>query len=174
MISSTRGETQLGKWASETAMPPFAKTFQRSSNFFDDATCYDETWFCNVMSCSGELTSVTSASLYQLQGTIDIPLLFKALLHAIVARNRSRDWVSTGDLEEVTYKEDLEAYKVAWNLLNGVDGLLVLGGFVDRGVQGKILTPKYAREHTVPFLCLGMQIVVIKYARPVLGLHDVH
>ncbi|KAG2397261.1 uncharacterized protein HKW66_Vig0145030 [Vigna angularis] len=58
--------------------------------------------------------------------------------------------------------EDPEAYKVAWNILKGVDGVLVPRGFGDGGVQGKILATKYAGEHSVPFLgiCLGMQIVV--------------
>ncbi|BAT93095.1 hypothetical protein LR48_Vigan05g040000 [Vigna angularis] len=102
--------------------------------------------------------------------------VLKALLHASVARNRKLnvDWVPAGDLEEATYKEDPEAYKAAWNLLKGADGVLVPGGFGDRGVQGKILAAKYAREHNVPFLgiCLGMQIAVIEYARSVLGLHD--
>lgn len=58
--------------------------------------------------------------------------------------------------------------------MQGVDGVLVPGGFGDRGVQGKILAAKYAREKKVPFLgiCLGMQIAVIEFARSVLGLHD--
>lgn len=56
----------------------------------------------------------------------------------------------------------------------GADGVLVPGGFGDRGVQGKILAAKYARENKVPFLgiCLGMQIAVIEFARSVLNLHD--
>lgn len=58
--------------------------------------------------------------------------------------------------------------------MQGADGILVPGGFGDRGVQGKILAAKYARERKVPFLgiCLGMQIAVIEFARSVLGLHD--
>ena len=58
--------------------------------------------------------------------------------------------------------------------LQGADGVLVPGGFGDRGVQGKILAAKYARENNVPYLgiCLGMQIAVIEFARSVLGLHD--
>lgn len=49
------------------------------------------------------------------------------------------------------------------------DGILVPGGFGDRGVQGKILAAKYARENGVPFLgiCLGLQIAVIEFARSV-------
>lgn len=58
--------------------------------------------------------------------------------------------------------------------MQGVDGILVPGGFGDRGVQGKILAAKYAREKKVPYLgiCLGMQIAVIEFARTVLGLRD--
>ncbi|MED6132752.1 hypothetical protein PIB30_021724 [Stylosanthes scabra] len=102
--------------------------------------------------------------------------VLKALLHAAVARNRKLvvDWVPAGDLEDVTSKEDPEAYKAAWTLLKGAHGVLVPGGFGDRGVQGKILAAKYARENNVPYLgiCLGMQIAVIEYARSILGLHD--
>ena len=65
-----------------------------------------------------------------------------------------------------------------WSLtslyLQGADGVLVPGGFGDRGVEGKILAAKFARENKVPFLgiCLGMQIAVIDFARSVLGLKD--
>ncbi len=56
--------------------------------------------------------------------------------------------------------------------LAGLDGILVPGGFGDRGTEGKILASKYAREQKIPYfgLCLGMQIAVIDYARNVLGL----
>ena len=55
-----------------------------------------------------------------------------------------------------------------------MDGILVPGGFGPRGIEGKILAAKYAREHGVPYLglCLGMQIAVIEYARDVLGWAD--
>ena len=56
--------------------------------------------------------------------------------------------------------------------LKGVDGILIPGGFGDRGIEGKILSAKYARENKIPYfgICLGMQIAVIEYARDVLGL----
>ena len=56
--------------------------------------------------------------------------------------------------------------------LRGLDGILVPGGFGDRGVEGKIVATRYAREHKLPFfgLCLGMQIAVIEFARNVLDL----
>jgi CTP synthase len=55
--------------------------------------------------------------------------------------------------------------------LRGLDGILVPGGFGDRGTEGKILASKYAREENIPYfgLCLGMQIAVIDFARNVLG-----
>ncbi|PNB77283.1 CTP synthase, partial [Pseudomonas sp. FW305-BF6] len=62
------------------------------------------------------------------------------------------------------------------DLLSDVDGILVPGGFGDRGVEGKILTAQFARENNVPFLgiCLGMQIASIEYARNVLGMKGAH
>ena len=58
--------------------------------------------------------------------------------------------------------------------LASLDGILVPGGFGDRGTEGKIMASKYARENSIPYfgLCLGMQIAVIDYARNVLGLED--
>lgn len=57
-------------------------------------------------------------------------------------------------------------------ILEGVDGILVPGGFGDRGVEGKITAVQYARENQIPFfgICLGMQIACIEFARNVLGL----
>ncbi|KAA8527214.1 hypothetical protein F0562_008557 [Nyssa sinensis] len=102
--------------------------------------------------------------------------VLKALLHASVTCHKKLivDWVPAGDLEDVTAKEAPDVYKAAWDLLKGADGVLVPGGFGDRGVEGKILAAKYARENKIPFLgiCLGMQIAVIEFARSVLGLHD--
>ena len=59
-------------------------------------------------------------------------------------------------------------------LLGKCDGLLVPGGFGDRGIEGKITAIKYAREHNMPFLgiCLGMQLAVVEFARNVLGLKN--
>ena len=58
--------------------------------------------------------------------------------------------------------------------LASLDGILVPGGFGDRGTEGKIMASKYARENSIPYfgLCLGMQIAVIDYARNVLGLEN--
>lgn len=64
----------------------------------------------------------------------------------------------------------------AKELLGELDGIVVPGGFGNRGVEGKIQTIKYARENNIPFLgiCLGMQMAVIEFARNVLQLEDVN
>ena len=74
------------------------------------------------------------------------------------------DWVDT---------ESLTPQNVAQKL-GGADGILVPGGFGNRGIEGKILCAKYARENNIPYLgiCLGMQTAVIEYARNVLGYAD--
>ena len=73
-------------------------------------------------------------------------------------------WINS---EEVTVK-------TVDKLLKDSDGILVPGGFGDRGIEGKIIAAQYAREHKIPYLgiCLGMQIAVIEYARNVLGYKD--
>ena len=59
-------------------------------------------------------------------------------------------------------------------IFEGVSGIIVPGGFGDRGIEGMILSAKYAREHNIPYfgICLGMQIAVIEYARNVAGISD--
>ena len=61
-------------------------------------------------------------------------------------------------------------------LLGDVNGILVPGGFGIRGVEGKILAAKYARENNIPYLglCLGMQVAIIEFARHVCGFNDAH
>jgi CTP synthase len=75
-------------------------------------------------------------------------------------------WIYSGSLNEENYCDNLK----------DVDGILVPGGFGDRGIEGKILAIKYARENKIPFLgiCLGMQIAVAEFARNVLGYEDAH
>ncbi|HQA32831.1 MAG TPA: CTP synthase [Casimicrobium huifangae] len=70
--------------------------------------------------------------------------------------------------------EKIEAEGVA--MFKGMDAILVGPGFGERGIEGKILAAKYARENRVPYLgiCLGMQIAIIEFARDVCGLKDAH
>ncbi|SQD79007.1 CTP synthase [Moritella yayanosii] len=62
------------------------------------------------------------------------------------------------------------------DILKTVDGILVPGGFGERGIEGKILAAQYARENNVPYfgICLGMQVALIEFARNVVGLEGAH
>lgn len=90
----------------------------------------------------------------------------EALRHGGIANkiDVNIDWV---DSEGITDENAAE-------ILKDADGILVPGGFGDRGIEGKISAARYARENNIPFfgICLGMQMAVIEYARHVLGLAD--
>ena len=90
----------------------------------------------------------------------------EALKHGGIAAhaNVKIRWV---DSEEVN-KENVA------QMLKGVDGILVPGGFGTRGTEGKITAIQYAREQKIPFLgiCLGMQMAIVEYARHILGYED--
>jgi CTP synthase len=70
--------------------------------------------------------------------------------------------------------QDVESKGIT--MLAGLDGILVPGGFGERGIEGKILAAQYAREHSVPYLgiCLGMQVALIDFARHVADMADAH
>ncbi|HOV89301.1 MAG TPA: CTP synthase [Syntrophorhabdaceae bacterium] len=70
--------------------------------------------------------------------------------------------------------EDIESNPL--NLPNDIDGILIPGGFGDRGIEGKIMAIRYARENSIPFfgLCLGMQLAVVEIARDLAGLEGAH
>lgn len=71
--------------------------------------------------------------------------------------------------------EDIDSENVT-SMLEGIDGILVPGGFGDRGIEGKIAAIRYARENKIPFfgICLGMQLASIEFARNVVGLKGAH
>jgi CTP synthase len=89
--------------------------------------------------------------------------LSEALIHAGI-HTRTRVRIRYIDSEVIEHK--------GLQLLNGADAVLVPGGFGERGVEGKIMAVRYAREHNIPYLgiCLGMQVAVIEFARHVAGL----
>ena len=99
--------------------------------------------------------------------------VIKALQHSAFAVDRKLviDWIESTDLDphNVTEKHD-----EAWELLRAADGILVPGGFGNRGVEGKIAAANYARVNNVPYLgvCLGLQIATIEFCRNVLGLEN--
>lgn len=86
----------------------------------------------------------------------------EALYHAGVANNRDVqvEWIYSGDLEK----------EKGWEIFSELDGIVVPGGFGERGVEGKIMAARWARENNVPYLglCLGMQVMCIEFARHVL------
>ena len=94
--------------------------------------------------------------------------IVEALTHGGIAHHAKVrvEWVAA---ESVTPENAAEK-------LAGCGGVLVPGGFGERGLEGKIAAVQYAREHGVPFLgiCLGMQMAVVEYARHVLGLTGAH
>ena len=96
--------------------------------------------------------------------------LHEALVHGGIANDVKVElhYVSAEDLEDKN--KDIN------ELLDGCHGILIPGGFGERGVEGKIAAINYARENKIPFfgICLGMQLAVVEYARNVLGLKDAH
>lgn len=92
----------------------------------------------------------------------------ESLKHAGIAIGVDIDilWINAEEVNEQT----------AQDLLKDSNGILVPGGFGDRGIEGKIIAIQYARTHKVPFLgiCLGMQCAVIEFARHVAGLENAH
>ena len=101
---------------------------------------------------------------------IDLKESYKSLTESIIHAGANLDtrvnlrWIDSEKIEEENVNE----------LLKDVDGILVAGGFGERGVLGKMQAIKFARENKIPYLgiCLGMQLVMIEFARDVLGLED--
>jgi len=93
--------------------------------------------------------------------------LTEALMHAGL-RTRTR--------VKLNFVEATDIEKHGTDGLEGMDAVLVPGGFGERGIEGKIQAVRYAREHGVPYLgiCLGMQLAIIEYARHVAGLEGAH
>lgn len=92
----------------------------------------------------------------------------ESLRHGAIANNVDVDidWIHAEEINENNSKE----------FLADADGILVPGGFGDRGVDGKIAAIKYARENKIPYLgiCLGMQLAVVEFARNMCGFKEAH
>ena len=93
--------------------------------------------------------------------------LSEALLHG---------GIHTGTRVNIHYFESQDIEKNGVDCLKEMDGIVVPGGFGDRGIEGKVAAVKYARENNVPYLgiCLGMQVAVIEAARNLAGLEGAH
>jgi CTP synthase len=101
---------------------------------------------------------------------VELPDAYKSIMESFVHAGIENDvkvnlkWVNTEEIVEGKENE----------FLSDVSGILVPGGFGERGIEGKLLTVKYAREKNVPFfgICLGLQCAVIEYARNIVGWQD--
>jgi CTP synthase len=117
----------------------------------------------------------------KLSGEVNIALVGKYVeLHDAyisVAESLTHGGFANGTNVNIKWinSEDVTRENVG-QILSDVDGVLVPGGFGDRGIEGKIEATKWARENKVPFfgICLGMQCAVIEYARDVVGLEGAH
>jgi CTP synthase len=103
---------------------------------------------------------------------VELPDAYKSISESFIhsgAMNECEVSVEYIHSEDVTESNASE-------ILKGLDGILVAPGFGSRGIEGKILTAKYARENNIPYfgICLGMQCAVIEFGRNVLNLDGAH
>jgi CTP synthase len=100
--------------------------------------------------------------------------VIKSLQHAAMAVSRKLniDWIEASHLEDTWKQQNSKEFDNAWKLMKNADGVLVPGGFGDRGIEGKILAANYARTSKTPYLgiCLGLQVATIEFCRNVLNL----
>ncbi|WP_439107176.1 CTP synthase [Congregibacter sp.] len=102
---------------------------------------------------------------------MELPDAYKSLNEAL-----SHAGLQTLTDVQVDYVEAEDIERDGTGILEGVDAILVPGGFGDRGVEGKIEAVRFARENDIPFLgiCLGMHVALVEYARNVCGLAEAH
>lgn len=102
---------------------------------------------------------------------VDLTEAYKSLSEALIHAG-----IHTHTKVKIQYIDSEDIESKGTSCLEGMDAILVPGGFGLRGVEGKIEAVRYARENNVPYLgiCLGMQVAVIEYARNVAGLEDAH
>jgi len=96
---------------------------------------------------------------------------YKSLTEALVHAG-----VHTRTRVNIRYIDSEDMEKQGVGSLEGVDAILIPGGFGTRGIEGKVAAARHAREHQIPYLgiCLGMQVAVVEFARHVAGLSDAH
>ena len=102
---------------------------------------------------------------------VDLTEAYKSLSESLIHAG-----IKTRTKVKIHYVDSEEIERNGTGCLDGMDAILVPGGFGERGVEGKIRTVQYARENKVPYLgiCLGMQVAVIEYARNVAGIPAAH
>ncbi|MED5308108.1 MAG: hypothetical protein VYA95_02055, partial [Candidatus Thermoplasmatota archaeon] len=100
--------------------------------------------------------------------------VIKSLQHAAmkVRRKLTINWIEESHLESSWKAKNADDFTAAWDILRASDGVLVPGGFGDRGIEGKVVAAQYSRENNIPYLgiCLGLQVATIEFCRNVLGI----
>jgi CTP synthase len=115
----------------------------------------------------GKLNAGRHATIAMVGKYMDLLDAYKSLNEALSAAG-----IHTGTRLNMRYIDSERIEREGTGILEGVDAILVPGGFGERGVEGKISTVRYARENNIPYLgiCLGLQVAVIEFARHVAGL----
>jgi len=125
-------------------------------------------WEKVLLAMANPTASVNIAIVGKYTGLTDsYKSLTEALTHASIA---------THTQVKITYIDSEHIEIAGTDCLSSMNGILVPGGFGERGVEGKIKTVRFAREQNIPFLgiCLGMQVAVVEFARHVAGLTGAH
>lgn len=117
------------------------------------------------------LVSDTEVTVAMVGKYVDLADAYKSLNEALIHAG-----LHTGTKVKIRYIDSEQVESQGARVLQGADAILVPGGFGERGVEGKILAARHARENQIPYLgiCLGMQVACIEYARNVVGLKDAH
>ncbi|MEK7452726.1 MAG: CTP synthase [Patescibacteria group bacterium] len=128
-------------------------------------------WKNFVQAIHSDLKEVNIALVGKYTGLEDAYLSVVEAVKAASYKNKARANILWIDSERL---EDEKESDKEWMKFKKADGVIVMGGFGVRGVEGKIAATKYARENKVPYLgiCLGMQIAVIEFSRNILNLKD--
>lgn len=128
----------------------------------------------NLIACiDASTTEVTVALVAKYVGSNDPYISVIEALKAAGYWDKVNVRIVVIEAEQLEKEENNQDASV-WKELKAVGGIVVPGGFDKRGIEGKILAAKFAREHKIPYLglCLGMQIMLVEYARSVLGMAD--
>ncbi|MBK6277180.1 MAG: CTP synthase [Gammaproteobacteria bacterium] len=117
----------------------------------------------------GKLHARRHATIAMVGKYMDLLDAYKSLNEALTHAG-----IHTGTRVEMRYIDSEQISREGTGVLEGVDAILVPGGFGERGIEGKIETVRYARENRIPYLgiCLGLQVAVIEFARNVARMED--
>ncbi len=131
--------------------------------------------FLELRRTATEIVRIGLVGKYDLQDAYKS--ISESLSHAATYHHRKVEitFISAEKLEEESSaKTCISGASSTWDLLKAQHGLVICPGFGQRGIEGKILAVQYAREHDVPCfgICLGMQMMVIEFARHVLGMKE--